>query len=77
MSTFDQVCACIGATFRINPASLTAHDSQDSIAEWDSVGQIQLVLELESVFGISFSLEEILELRSIGDIVKLVESKRK
>ena len=66
----QQVCECVGQCFRVDPAGLDENSSQDTIAEWDSVGQVQLILELESTFGVSFSLEDIVEIRSIGDICK-------
>ena len=72
----EQVRNCVGSAFRVDPAQINEQDSQDTIKDWDSVGQIQLILELESQFGLNFSLDEIVSIRSIGDIVRLIAAKR-
>ena len=74
--TLASVCTCVASVFQVAPDAIDVHDSQDTIADWDSAGQIQLVLELEACFGVSFSLEEILQIRSVGDIVQLVDGKQ-
>lgn len=42
--------------------------SPDDIAKWDSLQHIALIRELESVFSISLSMDEMMEIRSVGDI---------
>ncbi len=68
----QQVCDCVGRCFQVDPACLGENTSQDTIVEWDSVGQVQLILELESAFDVSFSLDEIVEIRSVADIVQIL-----
>ena len=42
---------------------------------WDSMGQLNLVVELESEFNISLDPEEIGEMKSFGDIIRILKSK--
>ena len=49
--------------------------SQDTCAKWDSMGQLNLVVELESAFDISLEPEEIGEMKSYGDILKILHMK--
>lgn len=49
--------------------------SQDTCAKWDSMGQLNLVVELESAFDISLEPEEIGEMKSYGDILKILHTK--
>ena len=51
--------------------------SQATCEKWNSMGQLNLVVELEGEFGISFEPEEIAEMKSYGDIVRLIEIKTK
>ena len=54
-----------------------ANCSQDNCDTWDSMKQLDLVVELESEFDISLEPEEIGEMKSFRDIVSLVEKKSK
>ena len=49
--------------------------NQKNCNAWDSMKQLDLVVELESEFGISLEPEEIGEMKSFCDIVNLVEKK--
>jgi acyl carrier protein len=45
------------------------------IPEWDSLGNVRVILELESIFSISILLSEIDEISTINSLVKLVMKK--
>jgi len=49
--------------------------SQDNCDVWDSMKQLDLVVELESEFNISLEPEEIGDMKSFMDIANLVKSK--
>lgn len=49
--------------------------SQQTCENWDSMGQLNLVVELESEFDVSLEPDEIVELKSYGDIIRILESK--
>lgn len=53
-----------------------ATTAQD-IEAWDSVQQVSLMLEAESVFGVRFSTSEMAYLKNVGDWVVLIEKKSK
>ena len=52
---------------------MTAQD----IEAWDSVQNITLMMEVESVFGIRFSTSEIAYFKHVGDLVDGIERKVK
>ncbi len=56
------------AVFGLDPEGLTKDDSPASIAEWDSVNHIHLILSLESEYKVSFDPGEIGELSTVGAI---------
>lgn len=51
--------------------------SQKTCEKWDSMGQLNLVVELEDAFEVSLEPEEIAEMKSYGDIIKLLKEKLK
>lgn len=51
--------------------------SQATCEKWDSMGQLNLVVELESEFDISLEPEEIGEMKCFDDVVKILSNKIK
>lgn len=49
--------------------------SQDNCEEWDSMGQLNLVAELEDAFDVSLEPEEIGTMRSFADILRILNEK--
>jgi len=49
--------------------------SQSTCEKWDSLGQLNLVFELEDAFNVTFEPEEIAEMKSYSDILSFLSSK--
>lgn len=49
--------------------------SQETCEKWDSMGQLNLVVELETEFNVTLEPEEIGEMKSFNDIVRLLKLK--
>ncbi len=49
--------------------------SQTTCEKWDSMGQLNLVVELESEFDVTLEPEEIGEMKSFNDIIRILKSK--
>ena len=49
--------------------------SQGTCEKWDSMGQLNLVAELEMEFDVSLEPEEIGEMKCYDDIIKLLKAK--
>ena len=47
--------------------------SPDSVERWDSLQHIALITRLERSFGISLTMDEMMEIRSVGDIETILE----
>ena len=58
----------VGAVFGVDPSSVRSEDSPDTIAEWDSVRHLQLIVALEEEFGVQFDADEFASLNSIAVI---------
>lgn len=49
--------------------------SQETCEKWDSMGQLNLVVELESEFDVTLEPEEIGDMKSYNDIIKILNEK--
>lgn len=49
--------------------------SQTTCEKWDSLGVLNLVVELENEFGVSLEPEEIGEMKSFNDIIRILKTK--
>ncbi|MBO6254236.1 MAG: acyl carrier protein [Bacteroidaceae bacterium] len=49
--------------------------SQTTCEKWDSMGQLNLVVELESEFDVTLEPEEIGEMKSFNDIIRILKGK--
>ena len=49
--------------------------SQETCAKWDSMGQLNLVVELEDAFDITLEPEEIGEMKCFQDVVRILKGK--
>jgi len=64
----DRLATIFSAVLGIDSANLSDTDSPGTIAKWDSVNHIHLILAIEGEFGIQFSPGEIADLNSVGAI---------
>lgn len=56
----------ISAVFGVEESTVTPNDSPHTVAEWDSVGHLQLMLALEEEFGVRFEADEFASLGSVA-----------
>ena len=54
---------------------LTDETTAADIEDWDSLEQINLLVEMEREFGIKFTVGEVEGLRNVGEMLDLIESK--
>jgi acyl carrier protein len=74
-TTFEQVRGIASDLFALPPDRITAESSPESIESWDSTQHLNFVLALEQRFDFQLSPEEMEQMRSLGEIVRLVENK--
>lgn len=69
----EKVLEILKETFELDSVDKTC--SQTSCEAWDSMGQLNLVAELEDAFGISLEPEEIGTMKSFNDVVRILKAK--
>jgi acyl carrier protein len=62
-------------TFGLPETQIADNASMDNLTEWDSVAHINVVLALESQYGLSFSPDEILALSSVQKIEDVLKQR--
>ncbi|WP_297647019.1 acyl carrier protein [uncultured Treponema sp.] len=55
--------------------SVNTETSQENNSNWDSLRQLNLVVELESEFGVAFEPDEMSSMTSVSKIIELLNSK--
>ena len=63
------------AAFGIDPETITIDSTPSDIPAWDSMGHVQLASSLERIFGLSFDVEDLMEMEDVRKIVKVVQFK--
>ncbi|MCR4849227.1 MAG: acyl carrier protein [Bacteroidales bacterium] len=49
--------------------------SQQNCERWDSMNHLNLIVELEMEFGVSFEPEEIAQMRNFEEVMRIVKNK--
>jgi len=61
--------------FDIDPNSITVSTIPSDIPAWDSMGHVTLASNLERAFGLSFDVDDLMEMENVEKIVSVVQSK--
>jgi len=69
--TVEQI---IGNVFNIEPENLNDSSSRDTVEEWDSMGHLIIILELEKQFNVNIAIADVMEMVSVGKIKAVLQS---
>lgn len=61
-----------GELFEIEEDELDNTLTMDDVEEWDSLMHIQLALALEKEFNIKFTTQQIVDMKSIDEIIRII-----
>ncbi|MCC6538349.1 MAG: acyl carrier protein [Bryobacterales bacterium] len=67
-----QLTACFVQALGIDPAIVTESLAYQSIPQWDSVGHMALVAELEAKFDIMLDTDDIIGMSSVAKAAEIV-----
>lgn len=71
----EEVDEIVAEVFEIDVHKVTDDLGPDGIEKWDSMGQLALIGAIEAKFRVTFEIEEIFEIFTIGDIKKILKKK--
>jgi acyl carrier protein len=60
-----QVQQCVSSVFNLDPGSITAEATYETVPGWDSLGHLRLIMAVEEAFAVRFTTEEIPTLLSV------------
>ena len=75
MSNKKQLFSAFSDVLKVDAKSLDESSSPDTIANWDSLAVINIVIELEQIFKVQFDIMEIADFQNIGIIKSILEEK--
>jgi acyl carrier protein len=61
--------------FHIDPQTVTIDTTPDDIPAWNSLGHVELASSLERAFGLTFDVDDLMEMENVRAILGIVQSK--
>lgn len=71
----EQVLQIMSKVFEININDLPSVVDQNHIDNWDSLRHLNLILELEEIYQVSYEPEEISDMISLEKIIDITNTK--
>jgi acyl carrier protein len=73
----EKITAIIRNLFDDYDGPVTRDLSASNVAQWDSLANVQFVVLVEQSFGIRFRAREVGRFKNIGELLDMVEIKRR
>ena len=70
----EKVLEILKSVFELD--SVDTSCSQENCEKWDSMGQLNLVVELESEFDVTLEPEQIAEMTSFEKVIQILKNKK-
>ena len=70
----NRVIEVISKTLNIPNEEINLSTGPNSLAEWDSLGHISIISNLETEFSIYFPIDVIIELKNVSDITQYLST---
>lgn len=74
-NTLQKVREAFKAAFNVEPQSITIDTTPADVPLWDSMGHVALASALETIFSLSFDVDEVMEMEDVRQIVRILEAK--
>ncbi|MCI9545828.1 MAG: acyl carrier protein [Lachnospiraceae bacterium] len=63
--------------FELDVVEVTEETNSDDIEEWSSLSHITLIGEVEQAFDMKFTMQEMLEIKSVSEMLDIIEREKK
>lgn len=71
----DRLAEVFALVLKVPPERVSDETSPDDTPTWDSLAAMELVSQIEAVFGVELSTREIMKMRSVGLARALLRAK--
>lgn len=75
MDLEQRIIQIMASTFAVDESQINRTTSRNDLKNWDSLGQLRLVMQLEAEFGISIPIDDIPNLSSVEKIKTMINDK--
>ena len=75
MKMYEKLYTVFSRILGVSVKTLNEESSQDTVEYWDSFKHMNLILAIEEEFNLTFSDQEIMSIKKIKDIRKLLQEK--
>lgn len=75
METIDRIKEIVANVCETTPDNIKGETTIGDFPQWDSMGHLAILSQVEEAFDINFEPEEMMDLEDVNDIVKAVEEK--
>ena len=72
---FEKINEVFHTVFADDGINVNRETTAEDIDEWDSLMHITLIGEMESTFGIKFSMKEIVGMKNVGEMADIILSR--
>jgi acyl carrier protein len=72
----NRLTECVARTFKLEPSAVTRETAPANTPTWDSISHLNLIFEVEDVFGVRLSTEEIPRVTSAGSLEEILRSRK-
>ena len=62
-------------SFGVDPQSVSLETGPENVSGWDSAGHLFLISNLEQTLGVSLDVDDVMEMETVRDIVRVLETK--
>lgn len=73
--TLGRVRKAFNSAFDVDPETITIDTEPNDVKGWDSMGHVALASILEEEFGLTLDVDELMEMESVREIVRIIDSK--
>ncbi len=67
----------VAGLLKTDPSLLKEDSTAATVPQWDSLNHWLIIGELETKYGVEFSMDEAVGFENLGDIYRTIEKKRK
>lgn len=67
----------IAGIMEVDPSELSEDTAYGQHEKWDSLMHMQMVMEIEEEYGTEIPIDEVVNIKTLGDFYKYIETHRK
>lgn len=71
----ETIVKIVKETFNLGDEQVEDSWTSDDIVGWDSIGHLNLVMDIEKEFGVKLEIEDYFQINSVGDIRKVLKQR--